>query len=73
MTMVRMSVRMRMTARRLLIFSHMMVTCRWHFPHRGILGHRILGGEKLGESTARVVDVVSLVLLWCFMSVVTQH
>jgi hypothetical protein len=49
----------------------MIVPCRWHFRYLGILGHCILGGEKLRETTARVVDVVSLVLLWCFMSVVT--
>jgi hypothetical protein len=52
------------------MFSHMMVPCRWLFRYRGILGHCILGGEKLCEPTARVVDVVSFVLLWCFMSVV---
>jgi hypothetical protein len=69
--MVRMSVRVRLIAPRLLIFSHVMVPCRWHFRYLGILGHCILGGEKLRETTARVVDVVSLVLLWCFMSVVT--
>jgi hypothetical protein len=52
------------------MFSHMMVPCRWHFRYRRILGHCVLGGEKLRESTARVVDVVSVVLLWRFMSVV---
>jgi len=69
-----MSVRMRQIAPRLLIFSHMMVPCRrWHFRYHSILGHCMLGREKLRESTARVVDVVSLVLLRWFMSVVTQH
>jgi hypothetical protein len=70
--MVKMSVRMRQIALRLLIFSHMMVPCRrWYFRYHIILGHCILGREKLRESTARVVDVVPLVLLRCFMSVVT--
>jgi len=69
--MVRMSVRVWLIAPRPLIFSHMLVPCRWHFRYRGILGHCILGREKLRESTARVVDVVSFVLLRCLMSVVT--
>jgi hypothetical protein len=52
------------------MFSHMMVPFRCHFRYRAILGHCILGGVKLRETAARVVDVVSLVLLWRFMSVV---
>lgn len=45
------------------MFSHMMVPRRWHFRYRGILSHCILGWENLRETTTRVVDVVSLVLL----------
>jgi hypothetical protein len=49
------------------VIGHMVVAGRW------CLCLSILGAKVLHESAARMVSVVSLVLFWWLMSMVTQH